>query len=86
MNVQPARGAAPEVKGNPVLSVPDACKYLGGISRRTLYRFAAEGLIEIKRLGRTPVVSLESLAHLIDTLPASTIKPDRRKHRGAGEK
>jgi hypothetical protein len=48
-----------------------------GISRTTLYRFANEGKLTIRKVGRTSIVDGASLAALVASLPVATFNGQR---------
>lgn len=65
----------------PLLTVPDACCALGGISRAQLYRLIQAGDIETAHIGRLMRIPSQSLDAYIDRL----IEADRVRHGGPSE-
>ena len=57
---------APEPIG---LSPADATKFLGGISRATLYR--NKGRLDFRKIGRRTVITVESLRRLLADAPSA---------------
>lgn len=51
-----------------LLTIPQACEYLGGISRCTLYRRAKEGHIRFVHIGRRSFISTNELDTYIESL------------------
>lgn len=49
-----------------------------GISRSALYRAAGEGKIVVKKVGRSSYVETASALAYIDSLPAATIRSERK--------
>ena len=72
---------APKPRAMPL---KEALRY-SGWSRSTFYRFAGEGRIELRKVGRSSVVLTESLDALLDSLPRATIRPPRKGGRCVGD-
>lgn len=49
-----------------------------GLSRSTLYRLAGEGRIRFLKVGRSTLVDAASVRQFLATLPAATIRPERK--------
>ena len=47
-----------------------------GISRSSIYRAGAAGLITIRKHGRSSILIVEELERLVDKLPAAEIRRD----------
>lgn len=45
----------------PVVPVPEAQHYLGGVSRQTIYRLAREEQLRIIKIGRRSVIAVADL-------------------------
>jgi excisionase family DNA binding protein len=50
-----------------------------GISRSTAYRLAAEGRIRFLKVGRSTLVDAASVRAFLASLPAATIRPERKE-------
>ena len=59
-------------------TMAEACQYLGGISRPTLYRLMGRGEIESYHLGVRRYFTREALDKLIDTLLGKRPEVDER--------
>jgi excisionase family DNA binding protein len=49
-----------------------------GLSRSTLYRLAGEGRIRFLKVGRSTLVDAASVRQFLATLPAATIRAERK--------
>jgi hypothetical protein len=59
----PAPG--PHVRSSPLLRIPAAQEYLGGMCKTTLYELIAKGELEVVRLGGSTFITLDSANGLI---------------------
>jgi len=64
----------PEVRGG--FTIPDAIAW-SGLSRSGLYREAGAGRLLFRKAGRKTIVDGASLAALVASLPAATIRSER---------
>jgi hypothetical protein len=60
------------------MPVGDALEY-SGLSRSTFYRFAAQGRIELVKVGRSTLALTDSLDALIDSLSRAVIRAPRER-------
>lgn len=74
-----AKAPIPQADMDPLLTIPEAAKKLGGVAQKTLRRVAEDNDLLIK-FGRTPMVEASALPKIIDLC---RVKKTRRAYTSA---